>query len=1160
MGVPAALVQLVNSSTAQARTLSTDEQGRYEARELPPGDYSLTVVKGGFDSVKVEGISLSVAQIARLTDVQLTVAPVGGETVRVQDPEVVLVDSSTATLSTSFNDFQIQDLPLPTRDPNSLALLAPGVVSVRTFSFANTLVPFAVNGSRGRDNNFVIDSVDNNELLFGGAAAQFTNTDLFAEYRILTGQFEAEYGRNTGSVINAVTRQGSNSWHGSAFWFGQRGAWNAMNKVEKVSGLTSPAALHEDTAGASLGGPIRPNSTWTFLSYQWDGARQDLSSVYPQVATIPTLNGLNALSTLPLTTTLNSYLSDPTVRFLPLQASPCVSFVGGLPASNPCSTGSVNVNGSPVEFGTYLVPNAGVFRDHDHQFSARIDHKLTSRDTIFGRYLFDDLTTPRTAGADPLNVGFFDPGLLPVYREIFKQRTQNAGFFWTHAWPRALQELRISFTRTSSQLGALGVPEESRDHLPAVTVSDAFTTSPAGLQAAFPAAGSTFTLGLDSRPSRIAANLAQIQENVSLTRGRHSMKFGVNVLRALANITDAPSDLGEYFYGFAAPGFNEFVNNTKDFAIEQIPNLGGQGGQELRLRSTEQFYFVQDDVRLTNRLTLNLGLRYENFGQPVNRIAELNPNFGPKVKTDNLDFGPRVGFAWAMTAKTVVRGGFGIYYDPTVFNVPLLIWQSGPISALVAGTPTNVWPQPPFNPGDALRNVTDCDSLAVNSSATPTFQSCTTRDTVVQNLVQPRSQGYSLGLQREFGGNWRVEADFVGSRGRKLFQRIQSNTRGGWQIPSSCTTTPCATYLPRNNPNAGVITTITNDALSNYDALQVSALKRFGGAGWFRGLNLHVSYSWSHMLDSASEIFGPGILRARNFKAVRKSASTVEVITPFPQDSSNPVAGEYGNSSFDRRHRAALSYLWNLPGPRPGALELVFGGWVLSGIFSAQTGQPFSVLNSFGACTDAGGDGVLTTDRPSVGSPRAPLSNVALLADANCVDTSKGYVDLAGNSIDPATAHFVQVPLGVRAGNTFQVGSESFLAGNSARNSLVGPILTSLDFALLKNISASERLKFQLRLEAYDVLNSQNPGVPNGNAFSSATEAAPAVAFGSVALAAGSAFGGPAPIVTPARVTGVIPENVLDAFSSATKQPLFLSTQFMNTSSRKLQVGLRIIF
>jgi len=380
----------------------------------------------------------------------------GGERVVVTDAEVGLTEPSTPTLSTSFSEKQIRELPILTRDLNNLALFAPGVFSVRTFSFASTLVPFAANGSRGRDNNFIIDSVDNNEPLFGGAATQFTNTDLFAEYRIFTNQFKAEYGRNSGSVVNIITERGGNNWRGSLFWFGQHDGPNALNQVEKVAQVPGPVRFYENQIGGTLGGPLQKEATWIFLSYQWDRARNDLSPVYPLVATIPTSAGLSALAPFASRTTVGALLGVPTVATLPGRTTPC-SGVSGLPPNNPCSVGSVTIfTGTPVvattiPFGAFLVPEAGVFDVRDHQASMRIDRRLTQRDDFYARYLFDDLRTPRTVGAAPAEVAFADLGLLPEWRAILRQRTQSLGLFWTHAWPTALHELRGSFTRISSQ-------------------------------------------------------------------------------------------------------------------------------------------------------------------------------------------------------------------------------------------------------------------------------------------------------------------------------------------------------------------------------------------------------------------------------------------------------------------------------------------------------------------------------------------------------------------------------------------------------------------------------------------------------------------------------------------------------------------------------------
>lgn len=1157
--VPAALVQLVNTSTGQNRALSSENEGTFEAREVPPGSYAVTILKGGFNTARISGILLGVSQVIHLGDIVLSVAPVGSETIEVKAADIALTETSTPARTASFNQSQIRQLPLLTRDINSLALLAPGVVSVHSFSFASTLVPFAVNGSRSRDNNFIIDSVDNNEPLFGGAATQFTNTDAFSEYSIITSEYKAEYGRNSGSVVNIITERGGNQWHGSAFWFAQNDALNARNLVEQVAGLTHPAHYRGDFAGATLGGPLRKESTWAFFSYQWNHIRANLSDVYPQVATVPTLNGLNALSQMPLTSTTAVFLGDPAVRGLAIANPPCVSFIAGLPTSGPCTitgppTNGILVNNVPVEFGTYVVPGGGDFPFRDHQASGRLDHRLAQRDDISVRYLFDDLGSPLTAGAGPLQVGFFDEGLLPSGRDFVAQRTQNAGAFWTHAWPRALHELRGSFSRISSRTGAL-----NQQNGPAISVSDSFAQQPGNggtLQgtgaflSAFSAAGNLFTLGKDSSPTTVQSNLYQVQDNFSVSRGRHSLKFGVNLVRTMTDIHDTPSELGQYFYlSTSNSGFQNFAANAPTVAFQQFPNFGGRGGATLPLREFGQAYFAEDDIRWFEHLTVSVGVRYENYGQPINHIADLNPNFTTRIKRDNLDFAPRLGFAWAPGRKTTLRGGYGTYYDRQVFNLALLVWQSGAVSPFVTGVPSNVFPQPPFNPSDALRNVTDCDSLTPSSSG-PTLSDCTIQDTISQNLVRPRIHSFSAGLQQQLAESWLLEAAYVGNAGTRLFQRIDMNPHTGYAIQSPCTSPPCATYLPRVNPARDDITVVTNGAHSSYGSLQLSASKRLGQAGALRGMQVTGSYVWSHMLDNGSEIFGPDVRRINNLRLLRQNAEPFEVITPFAQDPNNTTSGERGNSSLDRRLRASLSFLWTPPAPTSTHwAKSVFGGWGLGGIFSIQTGQPYSPLNSFGACADASGDGNLTNDRPSIGNLKAPVNQIALIVDPNCIDTSQGYKDASGNPIDPATAHFVQVPLGAKPGTVFAVGSESFVAGNAGRNILIGPGMTNLDLAVSKEFSLRERLRLQVRFEAYDVMNTRNPGSPIGDAFSVATQAAPALAYTTGTAA-----------ITPARVTGIIPENSLDAINPATGTSLFGTTRFMNTSSRRMQAAIKLVF
>ncbi|MBI3484868.1 MAG: hypothetical protein HY012_06915 [Acidobacteria bacterium] len=311
-----------------------------------------------------------------------------------------------------------------------------------------------------------------------------------------------------------------------------------------------------------------------------------------------------------------------------------------------------------------------------------------------------------------------------------------------------------------------------------------------------------------------------------------------------------------------------------------------------------------------------------------------------------------------------------------------------------------------------------------------------------------------------------------------------------------------------------------------------------------------VAYTWSHNIDNTSEIFGPGVrIIQRNiinlFSSTTGGFETIEAISPLAQDPRN-VNADRGNSSFDRRHRFVSSYLWELGHSK----HFLVGGWQLGGIVTYQSGQSYTPLNGnpFGSCYDPGGFGRVSTARPAIGDPNAGLTSIALLKDANCTNTALGYKDANGATIAPSAAHFVQVPLGFRPGQTFTVGSSTFVAGSAGRNSLVGPNIMNWDFSLLKNFRIGESRRLQFRLEIFDVLNHPNPGNPIGNVFSTDAQFTPAFAF--------------SPRNTAAGVTGVIPENAIDAFDpvSPTLANTFGSKAFMNTSSRRMQLGLKLFF
>jgi hypothetical protein len=1072
-------VRITNLATGQVRWTTTKDQGNYELREVPPGQYEFRVSKDGYYTVltpPAQGVQLGLAQVERVNDITLDVAPAGRAITKEHSLDVAMTDSDRPTLGTAFGEHQLRELPLSARDVNNLSVLAPGSGSVSSFSFVNTLVPFSVNGSRGRDNNFIIDSVDNNEPLFGGAATQFSNSEIFSEFRILTGQFQAEYGRNSGR------RQGGKQLHGSFFWYGQN----------------------------------------------------DL---------------------------------------------------------------------------------------RDHQGSGRIDQKIGQQDNLFFRYLIDDLRTPLGVISDPSEVAFSDLGSLPQWRNVLAARTQSFGSAWTHAFDRPLNEVRFSFSRTSSERGPLDADPRLRE-MPAVTIFDAsgpndhlnglFAPSPS---AGFPAAGIFISFGSDTRSTRVNNSLFQLQENLSLIRGIHSLKFGVNLIETRSDLRQVNRDLGRYFY----ISFQDFVNNNALGGYQRFGNIGGKGGEILPLRDFDQFYFAEDDVKLHSHFTLNLGIRYENYGQAYNRVLDLSASSSdrpPRLDRVNTNFAPRLGFAWEVEHDTVLRGGYGIYYDPMFLNIALLAWQSGSISPYVYTfgsilTTSNSFPSSPFNASDSYThfiNNRSCSSFDT-TGVTPTFLDCTNENTVSKNLRNPFVHNASLGFQHQFGKDFSLEASYFGSRGSRLFQRLDLNPYGGWEIVGAPQSTgigclfddpgrPCAFLRPRIQHDRGAIIEMSNGAFSNYHALQFLATKRLSGTSLWKGMALTGAYTWSHMTDNASEVFGPEVQRVLapgpGFgNDLFDFTEPFEISTPFSQDASNTRNGEKGTSAFDRRHRVSLSMAWALPSKGPKTARTLLGNWELNGVTAAQSGQPFTPINSsvsvpggsfstFGAtrggfpggCGDVGGDGIVFNDRPNIGNPNAPVNTAAILNNFYCFDPNNpivrsyfsanpnvpfeirpgcgDYITPDGNCVDPKTVRFVQVPIG---------GGP----GNAGRNILTGPNTVNIDFSVSKSFSFGERLRMQFRGDAYNLLNRENPGPFAGNPYIAGAQKVPAVAFYPAIGVGPDCYTFPgssacSPPTTFARTNGLTPENAIDATDAGTGKSLFLSRKFLTTSSRRMQLSLKFTF
>ncbi len=1020
--VPNAKVELKNNATNIVRTTTTNEAGLYRFDAVDPGNYQITAAVQGFRGALTTPFDVTGGQLASV-DIKLEVGT---------QASVVEVSADTALLQTespvrgaSIGPTQITDLPVALRNPVALALTAPGVATSR---FGNGGVQsFSVNGARNRSNNFMIDGMENNDISVAGQAFQIKNPDTVQETSVQTTNFDAEYGRAGGAVVNVITKSGTNELHGTASWLldvtNDDAITNTQGLDPNVIARGKPLPGTEDIWAGSLGGPIKKDRTFFFAGYQYDVQRSSgsASAAAPSAAGWATLNSL-----------------------FPAGANPRVDLYRQALAGTTATSQFANValaNGRPpVEFGTATVAYANLI--FDKQWSIKIDHRLGDKDLLSGRYSNED--NP----ASPATLAY------PGYLTTQAIKNKNTTISETHIFsPTVTNELRLGYNRID-----LGFPNDATNPvgqtLPTVTI--------AGLPPA-----TISVLGVTSTiPQGRLANNYVLQDTISFVRGRHTIRAGFDILNQRSRQFAPINIRGSLTYS-ASGAFTGFANFIDDFGGSGP--AGGAAGitygsNRYYPTLTRQQYFVTDRWRVNQDLTLTLGLRYENPGTALNSLTypaytglfNVNPTnlSGPwnqpnKIQSDNNNFAPAVGVAWSPSSangflgrivgskKMVIRTGYSIGYDSFYNNIASNAATASP-AVNASSVPSTISATQPRG----LPNLSTV--IPPPSTLTPTLA----ENTVAPNLVSPYYQKWSFGIQRELPGNTVLDISYVGTKGTKLYMTEDQNPL----VPAALQILP-AGPLPypntgRYDPLQGIRQTRTNGGSSSYHALQASANRRF--ANHFLAT---ASYTRSKTIDYVSDPFSTtGI----NVLALS------EVPTVF-----GGIAREKAVSLIDRPNRFVLSSVYELPFLREqkGMLGNTFGGWQISGVYTIESGVPYTVLNGF----DSDGIGGATYDRPDVN----PNGQRGVRAVPNSTNT--GYVnpDLPGSpAIDPKTAQYV-----VLAANVGRVG-------NGGRNTERTPGQNNLDASFFKYFRITERVKMELRAETYNTLNHPQLGTPSISPFS----------------------------------------------------------------------------
>lgn len=892
MPVAGALVTVRDLGTDQVRKAATGGEGRFRVRQLPPGAYEVIVEREGFARYVQGPIVLRVNRNAELK-VRLEVAGVI-EAVTVND-DAPLINTTNAEVEASFESRRISELPLgPNRNILRLALSAAGVsqLSPGQSEFASGGVSFSVNGMRTRSNNFMVDGQDSNDPVTTGLVQLLHNPDLVAEFRLVTSQFAPEYGRASGSVVNLVTKQGTNRFHGSAFWFHNDNLLNSRSNLDKAPVGVPPRPMFEKAPfrienqfGGTLGGPVRKNRTFFFASFDRWTDRQFVSG--PTIRGIPTEEGRRLLEQL---------AGDrPTVQAL-LEHLPAAQ------APAPNLFAPLTATGQTVRIPLGTLSGSSVIRFDDWHWSARLDHQFNARHGMGGRYLYNDQYSSGAGQVTP-------PGMSTV-----SPATRQAVTAWLNSSFTAAtySELRVAWQRFGSTTSA-AYPRSER--IPSIEVPELGLTG-------FSAATTRTAIGLAvNLPQFRFSNNYQFQYTVGTTRGGHAIKAGVDFRRQDVSSLFASTLRGRLVYNT----LQDLVDDVAQTASINVPLPGGELVQHYRYYDC--FWFIQDEWRVVPRLTLTYGIRYESPGNPIRDLRKVNdrivslaggdPGYRlePVPRRDTNNWGPRFGFNYRLPAgrgplayltgdgKLVLRGGYSRTYDFAFLNIALNIGNSFPFFYTVSL---------PSRTQNAFTRLQEAARI-VPEIANPLLM---TRTVVGADFRSPYAEQFALQFQRELGKEWLLTMGYVGTKGTALYQTIDGNPT-----------------LPENNnrgtlrldPARGVIRLRANATSSIYHSLQTSLEKRLS-----RSFALAAHYTWSANIDGASEIFNP-------------SASGEVAVA---QDSYNRRA-DRGRSSYDRPHRFTANAVIELPLCRRqcGLLGKLLGGWQVSPFVTLQSGAPFTALD-----------------------------------------------------------------------------------------------------------------------------------------------------------------------------------------------------------------------
>jgi hypothetical protein len=1048
--VAGATVKIHNLATGLERTTTTSADGSYAVPELPIGTYSVTVTQAGFQTFVATSVTVDVATERRV-DASLKTGEVSTR-VEVSADELPLVETNSNELGGVITAQTVENMPVNGRDYTKLIYLNPGVagspdqISDSPGSFGE----FSMNGARGRSNNYLLDGTDMNDGYRNdpainqagvfGTPSTILPIDAVAEVNVLSN-FEPEYGRNAGAVVNIVTKSGSNKFHGTAGEYFRNNALDARNYFNPVGQPKAP--FHNNQYGASVGGPIIKDRTFFYVDYE--GQKEPVGVV--TIATVPTG-------------------SAPDGALQPSDASNPV--IAALLARNPWPAPNLT-KGALYQAGTASVVSPS-YNDLT-SFIAKIDHSINPNNTLTGRYFFGD-----SIQSFPLALTA-SGGQLPGFNTFTPTRVQLVSLSYTRTiGSNKVNELRYGWNRFAEGF----FPADQSFNPSSIGLCDSTTLSgcaggsndqglPIILLSGVPnptltnpnATTSVAQLGAtSSTPRHRVDSNDQVLDNFSWKLNKHAVKVGFDFHR-----TTVQQFFDKYFRGrLQFSSLTDFLDGNVDGGFQYF-------GDSTRHTYENNFgFYAQDSFRVTPRLTFNYGLRWDYFGivkEKNNLLSNITgldvtggsftltqvgqPGLSSLYNPDKKDFAPRASLAWDVTGKgrTVVRTGFGMFYD--AFSQDMVMGHL-PYSPYFDPGPAynNIGPDPilstgviggPINPGGIVTPVFaptttcayECDAFGFD-----------------RNIKTPYMENYNLNIQQQITSKAVIQAGYVGSQGHRLWRFFDLSQPSNAQVTAADLDCNCIldygvprNYVPNNPYGAFYLLQENSSGKSNYNALQLSLRIM----GW-HGITSIANYVWSRSMDNSSdgEDFEPNAAQ--------------------PNDSNNPQL-EYGPSNFNIPHRFSWNFAYELP-KMGGSWQKLKNGWGINSVLTLQDGQPFQLNYNFEPSDDYSGGGS-GFDRPDVVGP--------IRYDAK---NPSNYLDLSSFAIPCAiTAAAATAPTGTD--QDCVPGTRHY--GNEGRDSLRGPSFKEFNFAVYKTTAITERLNMQFRADFFNLPNHPNFANPFLPAF-----------------------------------------------------------------------------